>query len=66
MKEVKKEEKETNVKINEEDLKALRDLEKLIKKYNNPFWKIVFIIIAINSILMLLYEIGYAIGKFLA
>ena len=54
------------IKLDESDLKTLKELENVVKKFENPFWKIIFVIIAINSILILLYEIGYIIGKLIA
>ena len=53
-------------KLNDSDLKFLRELEELVCMFKKPFWKFVFWIILVSSLFNILYQLGYWIGKFIA
>ena len=53
-------------KLNDSDLKFLRELEELVSMFKKPFWKFAFWIILVSSLFNILYQLGYWIGKFIA
>ena len=53
-------------KLNDNDLKFLRELEELVNMFKKPFWKFAFWIILVSSLFNILYQLGYWIGKFAA
>jgi len=53
-------------KLNDSDLKFLRELEELIHMFKKPFWKVALWIILFSSVFNILYLVGYLIGKFIA
>ena len=53
-------------KLNDSDLKFLRELEELVCMFKKPFWKFAFWIILVSSLFNILYQLGYWIGKFIA
>lgn len=53
-------------KLNDNDLKFLRELEEIVHMFKKPFWKWVIGIILVSSIFNILYQLGYWIGKFIA
>ena len=53
-------------KLNDGDLKFLRELEEVVRMFKKPFWKWVLGIILVSSIFNILYQLGYWIGKFAA
>ena len=53
-------------KLNDSDLKFLKELEELVHMFKKPFWKVVLGIIIASSVFNLLYQLGYFIGKLIA
>ena len=53
-------------KLNDSDLKFLKELEELVHMFKKPFWKIVLGIIIVSCVFNILYQLGYFIGKLIA
>ena len=58
-------EKDNLSKLDESDLKYVKELGKLLEKLNKPFWKFVIGIIMVSSLMNVCYYIGYFIGLLL-
>lgn len=53
-------------KLDDSDLKAVKELETLINMFKKPFWKVVLSIIIVCSIINAFYVLGTFVGTFIA
>jgi len=53
-------------KLDDSDLKVIKELEILINMFKKPFWKVVLGIIIVCSVINAFYILGTFIGTFIA
>lgn len=53
-------------KLDESDLKVIKELEDIITMFKKPFWKIVLGIIIVSSLVNLFYVLGTIVGQLIA
>lgn len=51
--------------VNSLDDQDIKEIKKLIKIFNKPIWKVVFIMIVASDVISLFYNLGLIVGELL-
>ncbi len=51
--------------VNSLDDQDIKEIKKLIKIFNKPIWKVVFIMIIASDVISLFYNLGLIVGELL-
>ena len=50
-------------KLDDKDIKFIKELENIVEMFKKPFWKVVLAILIISALLNIFYSTGYLIGQ---